>query len=64
MEEPNWDNLYFLCKKFYNMSLDEFMYDHDIDLTYYLITEELKLRNPEFETTQQPPETRRATEFL
>ena len=35
--DTDWDQLFFLAKKFYSMTLDEFLYDYNEDMVIDLI---------------------------
>lgn len=42
VEEVDWDDLYFLCRKFFGMTKQEFMYDHDLMMVVDLIHRQVR----------------------
>ena len=63
---PDWDSLYFLCRKFFNMTKDEFMFDHDYDMVVDLINREIELRTPSEKQDKEVEhsKTHKAKEFF
>lgn len=41
--EPDWDELYFMSKEFFQMTKDEFLYDHDHDSIVDLLNRHIEL---------------------
>ena len=62
--DTDWDQLFFLAKKFYSMTLDEFLYDYNEDMVLYLINRHVEFMTGEVNEEDKPPEPTNARSFF